>query len=160
MWWSEVEWFGQTVVFQTDYDEIDLKRKSVMTLFKWCHCYYVSVKLHQTNVTSTTFSIFFLPQSKLRSVVEDWLFFLFNLWPRVRGVGRLLDLSDRVEHSRGRSNILILPKSNYFCRNFALILPKFSPNPNKSSHNITNFAQKVVAKGCGCIPSSYYNGVE
>jgi len=38
------------VVFQTDYDEIELK-KSVMASFQWRYHYYVIEKRHQTNVT-------------------------------------------------------------------------------------------------------------
>jgi len=35
-WWPEVAWFGQIVVFKTDYDETVLK-KSVITSFHWRH---------------------------------------------------------------------------------------------------------------------------
>jgi len=40
-WWLEVVWFGQIVVFQTDYDKIELQ-KSVMTSFQFRHLYYVT----------------------------------------------------------------------------------------------------------------------
>jgi len=39
--------------------------------------------------------------------------------------------------------ILILPKSNHFCPNFALSLPKFNHICPK----------KKIARGCGCIPA-------
>jgi len=35
-WWSEVAWFGQIVVFQTDYGEIELLNISV-TSSQLCH---------------------------------------------------------------------------------------------------------------------------
>jgi len=43
-------------------------------------------------------------------------------------------------------------KSNHFCPNFALILPK----SNQISPNLTNFSpQKKFDRGCGCIRGSY-----
>jgi len=32
-WWFEVMWFGQIVIFETDYEKIELK-KTVMTSFQ------------------------------------------------------------------------------------------------------------------------------
>jgi len=37
------------VIFQTDYDEIELSKKSDMTSFQWRYCYYVIEKHHQTH---------------------------------------------------------------------------------------------------------------
>jgi len=34
------------MVFQTDCDEIEIKKKLVMTSFQWRHCYYVTEKRH------------------------------------------------------------------------------------------------------------------
>jgi len=48
-WWPEVPWFGQIVVFEADYDEIELKN-IVMTTFQWRHHHYVTKKRHQNNV--------------------------------------------------------------------------------------------------------------
>jgi len=42
-WWPEVSWFGQTVVFEVDYDEIKLQH-IVMTSFQWRHHHYVTEK--------------------------------------------------------------------------------------------------------------------
>jgi len=44
-WWPKVAWFGQIVVFQTDYDEIELKENQL-----WRHRYYFTEKCHQTNI--------------------------------------------------------------------------------------------------------------
>jgi len=49
----------------------------------------------------------------------------------------------------GRCKILILPKSNHFRPNFALILPKFRTNPTKFAQILTNFAQKNFVRKCG-----------
>jgi len=58
-----------------------------------------------------------------------------------------------------RCNILILPKSNQilsksnnFSANFALILPKFRPNPTK-------FAEKNFTRECEYIPKSNGTGL-
>jgi len=40
------------VVFETDYDEIELQN-IVMTSFQWCHHHYVTEKHHQDNVTKS-----------------------------------------------------------------------------------------------------------
>jgi len=39
-------------------------------------------------------------------------------------------------------------QSNNFYPNFTSIFPKFQPN-------LPKFAQKIIARKCGCIPSSY-----
>jgi len=52
--WSEVAWFDEIGVFQTDYDKIEFK-KTVMTSFQWCHHYYITKKV--TKLTSRDFSI-------------------------------------------------------------------------------------------------------
>jgi len=49
-WWPEVPWFGQIVVFEVDYDEIELQNM-VMTSFQWRHHQYITEKRQQNNVT-------------------------------------------------------------------------------------------------------------
>jgi len=49
-WWLKVQWFGQIVVFEADYDEIKLQN-IFMTSFQWRHHRYVTKKRHQNNVT-------------------------------------------------------------------------------------------------------------
>jgi len=46
-WWPEVPWFGQIVVFQADYDEIELQKNSL-----WRHHHYFAENVIQNNVTN------------------------------------------------------------------------------------------------------------
>jgi len=48
-WWSEVPWFDQILVFEADYDKIELQ--NIVTTFLWRHYHYVTEKRHQNNVT-------------------------------------------------------------------------------------------------------------
>jgi len=50
-WWLEVSWFSEIVVFEADYDEIELQN-IVMTLFQWRHHHFVTENRHQNNVTN------------------------------------------------------------------------------------------------------------
>jgi len=50
--WPEVAWFAQIVIFQTNYNEIELeKAEAVMTSFQLRHRYYV------TKITSQDLSL-------------------------------------------------------------------------------------------------------
>jgi len=60
-WWLEVPWFDQIVVFEADYDEIELEN-IVMTSFQWRH--HHSSSRNVTNITSQIFSNFISSQLK------------------------------------------------------------------------------------------------
>jgi len=66
-WWPEVTWYGQIVVFQSDYDEIELPTKSVMTSFQWRNHNYISKKCHNI------FDVGPLPIKFLATPVVVWL---------------------------------------------------------------------------------------
>jgi len=50
-WWPEVPWFGQIVVFEAGYDEIEFQNIT-MKSFQWRHHHCVTEKRHQNNVTN------------------------------------------------------------------------------------------------------------
>jgi len=52
-WWPEVPWFGQIVVFEADYDEIEIQN-IVMMSFQW-----LIIITSPKNVTKITSQIFF-----------------------------------------------------------------------------------------------------
>jgi len=49
-WWAEIAWFGQIVIFQVDYEEIELQSNSYDVISVSHH--YVTEKRHQNNVTN------------------------------------------------------------------------------------------------------------
>jgi len=54
-WWPEVTWFGQSVIFQADFDEIELKKNSYDAISVTS-----SPLRHQNDVTKITSQNFFI----------------------------------------------------------------------------------------------------